>query len=122
MTYTATIKSFVLKYTQTNGTVTVNRNSSPSGMGSIGNLSNSSTIYGGDTLTISYSPSSSTGYSYTLSSFTINGINYTSAQNITVSDNITINLNYNRDYAKPTSLSAPTISKEISYDRIEVDV
>lgn len=84
---TATLKSFTLSISAgTNTTVIVNRTSSPLGSGTIGNISNGSTIYYNDVLTISFSVE--TGC--TLSTHTVNGSVFTSGNTHTVTSAVTV--------------------------------
>ena len=71
-----------------NVTLVVNRTSSPNQNASTGNLSNGSLVYYGDVLQISASASTN----YKISTFTVNGSNFTSGNTITVSSAVTISV------------------------------
>lgn len=87
VTSTATLKSFTLSISAgTNTTITVNRTSSPLGKGSTGNLSNGATVYYNDVLKVSYSVS--TGC--TIKTHTINGSQFTSGDNHTVTAAVSV--------------------------------
>ena len=84
---TASVKSFTLTLSVgSNSTITVNRTSSPKGGGATGNLSNGSTIYYSDVLTISFAVS--TGC--TLGTHTVNGSTFTSGGTHTVTAAVTV--------------------------------
>ena len=87
VTSTATVKSFTLSVSAgTGSSITVNRTSSPLGGGSTGNLSNGTTIYYNDVLNVSYS--ASTGC--TINTHTINGSQFTSGSNYTVTAAVSV--------------------------------
>lgn len=87
VTSTATLKSFTLSISAgTNTTITVNRTSSPLGNGSTGNLSNGATVYYNDVLKVSYSVS--TGC--TIKTHTINGSQFASGDNHTVTAAVSV--------------------------------
>lgn len=67
-------------------TVSVNRTSSPNQHANISTIGSGSTVYYGDTLTITATPASG----YKLTKFTINGTEYASGQTTAVSQTITV--------------------------------
>lgn len=69
-----------------NTSVSVTRNSSPNQGASTGTLSSGSVVYYGDVLTITASASSG----YNLSTFTVNGSNFTSGNTITVTSAVSV--------------------------------
>lgn len=84
---TASVKSFTLSLSVgSNSTITVNRTSSPKAGASTGNLSNGSTIYYSDVITISFAVS--TGC--TLGTHTVNGSTFTSGNSHTVTAAVTV--------------------------------
>lgn len=68
----------------TGSSITVNRTSS--GYASTGNLSNGARLYKGDTLKITFTPSTN----YVISTHTVNGMTFTSGGTHTVSANVTV--------------------------------
>lgn len=69
-----------------NSTITVTRTSSPNENASTGVLTNGSTIYHGDVLTISYAVSDG----YTISTSTVNNITFTNGTSFTVAGNMNV--------------------------------
>lgn len=84
---TATVNSFKLSLSAgSNSSITVNRTSSPKQGADQGYLSNGSTIYYGDVLSISYSVS--TGYN--IGTHTLNGDTFTSGASHTVTASVSV--------------------------------
>ena len=105
---TAYVQSFVLSLSKGTGvsSVTVKRTSSPKQGAAIGNLANGSTIYYGDTLTVS----AVSLYGYTMNSYTSS---YTVTGNISL--NITARVNsYTLTISKGTGVSSVTVTRTSS--------